>query len=181
MYFFNLITPLQRGASELTFLCAFLHPSLIFYFYFQLNPNLVQNALAQSSSHWNDGRNHLIFSVFPSKKLTNTLGKAMQAASGLSSLDYRPGFDISLPAYSILQEQVPIKKSSRQFLVVMPQTFIAKPHLRNIIQEVEKSGAVGVKTLEPCIVNHNHRCDMDGQVHKYPDILSKARKLRIHI
>ena len=98
----------------------------------------------------------------------------MQAASGLSSLDYRPGFDISLPAYSILQEQIPIKKSSRQFFVVMPQIFNVKPHLRSVVQALEKSGAKGVKTLEPCLVDHNHRCDMNGNVHNYPDILSDS-------
>ncbi|XP_076297502.1 exostosin glycosyltransferase sotv isoform X2 [Lasioglossum baleicum] len=52
---------------------------------------------------WNNGENHLIFNMVPgSVPDYNTIidvpiGKAMIAGAGMSSLSYRPGFDISLP------------------------------------------------------------------------------------
>ena len=85
-----------------------------------MKPGLIQNALAQSTI-WKDGQNHLVFSVFPSSEINPVLGKSMRAAAGLSDLDYRPGFDISLPAYSIHQEKPQIRKLNRNWLAVMPQ------------------------------------------------------------
>ena len=98
----------------------------------------------------------------------------MQAAAGLSNLDYRPGFDISLPAYSLHQEQPQIFKSSRQWLAVMPQIFNVKPNLRNTIQELSNSGAKGLKSLKQCGSDRGERCDLNGNIIKYPDVLSDS-------
>jgi len=57
---------------------------------------------------WNRGENHLIFNMVPgSVPDYNTIidvpvGRAMIAGAGMSSLTYRPSFDISLPVYSPL-------------------------------------------------------------------------------
>jgi len=68
-----------------------------------------------SYPHWNElnnGKNHLLFSFYPGSltssepKLDLNHGRAMVAASGLSTSTYRTGFDVSLPTYSILQESV---------------------------------------------------------------------------
>ena len=138
-----------------------------------MNPRLVQNALA-TSADWKDGQNHLIFSVFPSSTLFSGLGKAMQATAGLSNLDYRPGFDISLPAYSVHQEKNPTLKSFRQWLAVMPQIFNVKPHLGSVIHEFENKGSVGIMSLQQCGVDGERRCDINGNVIQYPNVLSDS-------
>ena len=126
------------------------------------------------SSDWQDGQNHLIFSVFPSSELDVSLGKSMRAAAGLSDLDYRPGFDISLPAYSIHQEKPPNRKLIRQWHAVMPQTNNIKPHLRAILDELARDGTFGVRSLNHCQEDGDvmTRCDVDGNIVNYPDILS---------
>ncbi|XP_037073398.1 exostosin-2-like [Pollicipes pollicipes] len=45
---------------------------------------------------WQDGENHLVFSVWPGTG-TERLGRALLAGASLSSLVYRHGFDVSLP------------------------------------------------------------------------------------
>lgn len=57
---------------------------------------------------WNKGENHLIFNMVPgsvpdySTVFDVPVERAIIAGAGLSSLTYRPGFDISLPVYSPL-------------------------------------------------------------------------------
>ena len=142
-------------------------------FYFQSKKSLVQNALSKTSN-WQDGQNHLLFSVFPSNELYSSIGKSMQASAGLSDLDYRPGFDISLPAYSLHQEKRPVVNPVRQVLAIMPQINNIEPHLRSILQELEKDGInpSGIKSLEHCRENVEGRCDIHGNVVNYPDVLS---------
>lgn len=61
---------------------------------------------------WNNGENHLIFNMVPgSVPDYNTvidvpIGKAMIAGAGMSSLTYRSDFDISLPVYSSLVDNL---------------------------------------------------------------------------
>lgn len=57
---------------------------------------------------WNKGENHLIFNMVPGNVpdyntvIDVPVGRAMIAGAGMSSLTYRPSFDISLPVYSPL-------------------------------------------------------------------------------
>jgi len=57
---------------------------------------------------WNKGENHLIFNMVPGSVpdyntvIDVSVGRAMIAGAGMSSLTYRPSFDISLPVYSPL-------------------------------------------------------------------------------
>ena len=95
----------------------------------------------------------------------------MQAAAGLSDLDYRPGFDISLPAYSLHQEKRPVVKPDRQWLALMSQINNMKPHLKRTLQEIEKGVSAGIKSLEHCEENVEKRCDVNGNIIKYPYIL----------
>ena len=128
----------------------------------------------EKSSIWQDGQNHLIFSVFPSSEMDPSLGKSMRAAAGLSDLDYRPGFDISLPAYSIHQEKPQIRNLNRQWFAVMPQIHDIKPKLRAVIDELSRDANLGVMSLSHCQKDNNERCDVDGNIISYPDILSDS-------
>ena len=98
----------------------------------------------------------------------------MRAAAGLSDLDYRPGFDISLPAYSIHQEKPPPIKSNRKWLAVMPQINNIKSDLQRIMQEVEKDASLGIKSLEHCGGNVDGRGEVNVNIVKSPDILADS-------
>ena len=98
----------------------------------------------------------------------------MRAAAGLSDLDYRPGFDISLPAYSIHQEKPQIRKLSRDWLAIMPQIDNIKPELRSVIDDLASNPGLGVKSLSRCQENDISRCDEDGNIVNYPEMLSDS-------
>ena len=140
-----------------------------------MNHDLVQSALRQSSPYWQDGKNHLLFSVFPSTDKMPSFDKSMMAAAGLSNLVYRPGFDISIPAYSMHQETQPPIKQTRQWLAVMPQLMV-KPNLKNKVHELARTTANGeFLILETCRNNQKKHCDVEtGNIHNYPDVLSHA-------
>ncbi len=90
---------------------------------FQLKePSQASKALEFASyPHWNElnnGENHLLFSFYPGSltssesKLNLSHGRAMVAAAGLAISTYRTGFDVSLPTYSILQENIIADRTS---------------------------------------------------------------------
>ena len=58
----------------------------------------------------------------------------------------------------------------------MPQINNIKPQLRAIIDELDRHGTFGVRVLKRCQEdgNVNTRCDGDGNVVNYPDILSDS-------
>ena len=97
----------------------------------------------------------------------------MRATAGISDLDYRPGYDISLPAYSLHQEKPAVQKDVRQWLAVMPQIKDIKLHLQRAIKDIERESPALIKTLESCEENGDERCDAKGKVN-YPDILSDS-------
>lgn len=75
------------------------------YFKHVLYLQIIAVFLSYNNS-WNGGENHLIFNMVPGSVpdyntvLDVSVGKAMIAGAGLSTLTYRSGFDISLPVYS---------------------------------------------------------------------------------
>ena len=100
-----------------------------------------------SSTNWQGGQNHLIFSVFPTREFDPSIGKSMRASSGLSDINYRPGFDISLPPHTLRQERLHVVRNpTRKFLAVMPQIKGIDLTLRQKIQGLESGGNDGKYT-----------------------------------
>uniref|UniRef100_A0A8C6ULT2 Uncharacterized protein n=1 Tax=Neogobius melanostomus TaxID=47308 RepID=A0A8C6ULT2_9GOBI len=74
----------------------------------QLSSQYVQNARTriQTLPMWNDGRNHLIFNLYSgtwpdyTEDLGLEAGQAMLAKASADAVNFRPGFDISIPLFS---------------------------------------------------------------------------------
>ena len=105
---------------------------------FQLKePGQASKALEFASyPHWselNNGENHLLFSFYPGSltssesKLDLNHGRAMVAAAGLATSTYRTGFDVSLPTYSILQENLVSDRSS----------LLSRFKLKHVLQSIQ--------------------------------------------
>ena len=105
---------------------------------FQLKePGQASKALEFASypywSELNNGENHLLFSFYPGSltssesKLDLNHGRAMVAAAGLATSTYRTGFDVSLPTYSILQENLVSDRSS----------LLSRFKLKHVLQSIQ--------------------------------------------
>uniref|UniRef100_A0A9J8AM43 Exostosin glycosyltransferase 1b n=1 Tax=Cyprinus carpio carpio TaxID=630221 RepID=A0A9J8AM43_CYPCA len=74
----------------------------------QLSPQYVHNlkTKVQSLSLWNNGRNHLIFNLYSgtwpdyTEDLGFDIGQAMLAKASISTENFRPNFDVSIPLFS---------------------------------------------------------------------------------
>uniref|UniRef100_A0A8C6T3A8 Exostosin glycosyltransferase 1b n=1 Tax=Neogobius melanostomus TaxID=47308 RepID=A0A8C6T3A8_9GOBI len=74
----------------------------------QLSPQYVHNLKTkiQSLPLWNDGRNHLIFNLYSgtwpdyTEDLGFDIGQAMLAKASISTENFRPNFDVSIPLFS---------------------------------------------------------------------------------
>ncbi|XP_012720107.2 exostosin-1b [Fundulus heteroclitus] len=74
----------------------------------QLSPQYVHNLKAkiQSLALWNDGRNHIIFNLYSgtwpdyTEDLGFDIGLAMLAKASISTENFRPKFDVSIPLFS---------------------------------------------------------------------------------
>ncbi|XP_043269828.1 exostosin-2 [Venturia canescens] len=148
----------------------------------KLKLHQVSQAL-NSLEFWNNGENHLIFNMIPGSVpeyhtvIEASLGKAMIAGAGSSSLTHRTGFDISIPVYSSLM--MDSRKStfhSRTWLVVLSQININEAFEHDFI-ELQATHPNDVLLVGPCLqynpMNNSIRCS--GQnVYKYTDILQSA-------
>ncbi|XP_017558591.1 exostosin-1b [Pygocentrus nattereri] len=73
----------------------------------QLSPHYVHNlkSKVQSLPLWNDGRNHLVFNLYSgtwpdyTEDLGFDIGQAMLAKASVSTENFRPGFDVSIPLF----------------------------------------------------------------------------------
>ncbi|XP_016426137.1 exostosin-1b isoform X1 [Sinocyclocheilus rhinocerous] len=74
----------------------------------QLSPQYVHNlkTKVQSLPLWNNGRNHLIFNLYSgtwpdyTEDLGFDIGQAMLAKASISTENFRPNFDVSIPLFS---------------------------------------------------------------------------------
>uniref|UniRef100_H2S2D6 Exostosin glycosyltransferase 1b n=1 Tax=Takifugu rubripes TaxID=31033 RepID=H2S2D6_TAKRU len=74
----------------------------------QLSPQYVHNmkTKVQNLPLWNDGRNHLIFNLYSgtwpdyTEDLGFDIGQAMLAKASISTDNFRPNFDVSIPLFS---------------------------------------------------------------------------------
>ncbi|TNN26141.1 Exostosin-1 [Liparis tanakae] len=73
-----------------------------------LSPQYVHNlkAKVQSLPLWNEGRNHIVFNLYSgtwpdyTEDLGFDIGLAMLAKASISTENFRPGFDVSIPLFS---------------------------------------------------------------------------------
>ena len=87
-----------------------------------LNPVVSSQALS-ILPEWNHGTNNLLISMITghSDSLRIEHGSSLVAAAGLSTFSYRSRFDVALPYYSVLQEQLVKKYKNKSFLLVITQ------------------------------------------------------------
>ncbi|XP_020283941.1 exostosin-2 isoform X2 [Pseudomyrmex gracilis] len=134
----------------------------------------------RSLPFWNKGENHLIFNMVPgSVPDYNTVidvpvGRAMIAGAGMSSLTHRPGFDISLPVYSPLVNNLKTNHSTmRIWLAISSQININTAFEQDLI-ELKTTYPKDLLMLGPCLhfnpMNNTIRC-VEDNIYKYPDIL----------
>lgn len=148
----------------------------------RLKSQEVSRAL-KSLPFWNRGENHLIFNMVPgSVPDYNTVidvpvGRAMIAGAGMSSLTYRPGFDISLPVYSPLVNNLKTNYSSGRIWLVMSSQININTAFEQDLMEVKTTYPKDILVLGPCLhfnpMNNTIRCVGEG-IYKYPDILQSA-------
>ncbi|XP_072762562.1 exostosin-2 isoform X2 [Anoplolepis gracilipes] len=138
----------------------------------------------RSLPFWNDtGENHLIFNmVSGSVPDYNTVidvpvGRAMIAGAGMSSLTYRPGFDISLPVYSPLVNSLKTNYSNGRTWLVMSSQININTAFEQDLMEVKTTYPKDILVLGPCLhfnpMNNTIRC-VGESMYKYPDILQSA-------
>ncbi|XP_076750112.1 exostosin glycosyltransferase sotv [Xylocopa sonorina] len=132
---------------------------------------------------WNNGENHLIFNMIPGsvpdyKTLIDVpVGKAMIAGAGMSSLTHRFGFDISLPVYSPLVNNLkPSFNNTRPWLVISSQMNINSAFEQDLL-EVKSRSPKDILILGTCphysSMNSTIRC-IGEDIYKYPNVLQTA-------
>ncbi|KAK0166479.1 hypothetical protein PV328_004899 [Microctonus aethiopoides] len=137
----------------------------------------------RNSEFWNGGENHLIFNMVPGSfpdyntSLDVSLGKAMIAGAGFSTITYRYGFDISIPVFSPLATDLRTRlHEKKSYLIVSAQININTAFEQDLI-DIQAASPKDILILRSCS-NHKSmtnsiRC-VDEKMLKYPDILRSS-------
>ena len=144
-------------------------------------------------SHWNTGKNHLIFNMIPGSfpdyntRLDVNLGNAMIAGGGFSFFVFRKGFDISIPVYSHLSQVFKRKMDEKQLMIKRRHWFLiatqfeaASPRVKQLLLQLEQQHSSQMLLLR-------HRClqvpsngsdqlcnELRSTFFNYPQILTDA-------
>lgn len=84
----------------------------------------IEQAL-QGITHWNQGRNHMLFELSDAPCMPFDVEYAMVAKAGLSEFHYRPGLDVAMPLFGMVEfteEQRRTPPSERKFLLTFRGT-----------------------------------------------------------
>ncbi|KYN07271.1 Exostosin-2 [Cyphomyrmex costatus] len=129
---------------------------------------------------WNKGENHLIFNMVPGTVPDyNTIidvpvGRAIIAGAGMSSLTYRPSFDISLPIYSPLVNNLKTNHSNMRIWLVISSQININNAFEQDLMEIKTTYPKDILVLGPCLhfnpMNNTIRC-IGEDIYKYPDTL----------
>ncbi|XP_064118315.1 exostosin-2-like [Macrobrachium nipponense] len=151
-----------------------------------LRKDKIAKALAMLP-HWKEGENHLLFNMLPGTPplfdtaLNMDRGKAILAGGGFSSLTYRRGFDVSLPVYNPVYQDIPPnrkKSGSRRWLIVSSQVNIHRDYREDLEAQMLDEGFKpdDLLLLDKCypFTNLTVRCH-GSQVFQYPQILNEAK------
>ncbi|EDV25977.1 uncharacterized protein TRIADDRAFT_24279 [Trichoplax adhaerens] len=143
--------------------------------------------------YWNQGKNHLLFNMLPGQwphfntSLDARRGRAMLAGGGFSSLSYRYGFDISIPIYSLHQDDDYHQRSQdenyhnnishhhRPWLLLSSQLHYDRK-FDNRLMNLANDNRILI--LQRCSVNSSHKAYYQRCSHKqsisYPTILQDS-------
>lgn len=137
----------------------------------------------RSLPFWNNGENHLIFNMVPGSVpdyntvIDVSIGRAVIAGAGMSSLTYRPGFDVSLPVYSPLVNSLKTTSNNTRTWLVMSSQINFNSAFEQDLMEVKTISPKDILVLGPCLhynpMNNTIRCVRED-VYKYPDVLQTA-------
>ncbi|KAF0306498.1 Exostosin-2 [Amphibalanus amphitrite] len=143
----------------------------------RISEEMTVRALA-SLPHWNDGENHLVFSVWPASG-QERLGRALLAGAGLSSLVHRHKYDVSLPTPSEREDEpddthTPAPERPRRYLLVSAQPDLHVEYRRSLrsLAAADVSGRTLV--LERCAEDTDQLCDAEGRQHDYWETMQSA-------
>ncbi|KAB7508164.1 Exostosin-2 [Armadillidium nasatum] len=138
-----------------------------------------------SFEHWSVGENHLLFNFLPgtpphfSPSLGVSRGKAIVAGGGFSSYTYRRSYDISLPVYNPLHQNVPPSTkpaSERPWFIISSQVNIHRDYRDDLESQVNSIDSFhSLLVLQNCQPpNTTKRCRNDD-VYEYPQVLSSGK------
>lgn len=132
------------------------------------------------SNSWNNGENHLIFSMLPGMApnynavITLNTGKAIIAGAGFNTWTFRHGFDISIPVYSETASRIDSSQPKQKNYTIISSQFNI-PHL--YLEELQSiaSSSNDLLLLGRCKTEVNKRCEYNtGREFDYPDILKEG-------
>ncbi|XP_041979728.1 exostosin-2 [Aricia agestis] len=136
----------------------------------------------QSLEHWDDGENHLIFNMVPgSAPNYNTVvdlntSKAIIAGAGFDTWTFRFGFDISIPLYSHIAQNIDsTQPKQKNYLIVSTQLNIPEDYLSELQNIASSSNDLLLLNSCPGSNDYTKRCEYTtGKVFEYPDILKEG-------
>lgn len=176
----NTISESPYYVSDPTKACIFI-PSIDL-----LNQNTVRlketSQVLTTLPYWNSGMNHLLFFMLPGSVpdynpvLEIESDKAILAGAGFSSWTYRRTFDISIPVFSLMNQQrfdlSSCHESSRRWLVTSAQInihFEYRHELEDLAEEHPELLVLGRCSEEANSENATMRC-RGGDNYLYPEI-----------
>jgi len=134
----------------------------------RVNTAAVAQSLARAEL-WDQGSNHIIFNMFPGSLEDLRTDRAIIASAGLTRETYRPGLDISLPAYNPLFNHNVTMGGARRWFLLSSQV-----NLKLDIGEMGE-GSRSLVVLEQCNAGDRsrYRC-LGNRKLMYPEVLSNA-------
>jgi len=150
----------------------------------RVNMRGVGQALARLDM-WDKGHNHILFNMLPGHadhELLIPSDSALVASTGFTTLNYRPGFDISLPMYNPTYKYPKFsrRKSSDWFILSAENKL--RSDLRKVLKKLERTNSGDNYTnklavLEKCKHTHStkrsDRCSSNKRF-TYPEVLKNA-------
>uniref|UniRef100_A0A3B3Q3I0 Exostosin glycosyltransferase 1 n=1 Tax=Paramormyrops kingsleyae TaxID=1676925 RepID=A0A3B3Q3I0_9TELE len=156
----------------------------------QLSPQYVHNlkTKVQSLHLWNNGRNHIIFNLYSgtwpdyTEDLGFDIGQAMLAKASISTENFRPNFDVSIPLFSKEHPRTGGERGYLKYNTIPPfrkymLVFKGKRYLTGIGSDTRNAlyhvhNAEDVVLLTTCKhgkdwqKHKDARCDRDNMLHK---------------
>ncbi|XP_028035588.1 exostosin-2 [Bombyx mandarina] len=138
----------------------------------------------QSLSHWNNGENHLLFNMLPGSPpnynpvIDLNTSKAIIAGAGFNTWTFRYGFDISVPVYSQIAENIDnTQPKKKNYLIISAQLNIPENYLEDLQSTASSSN--DLLLLDECktgdVLDYTKRCEYTtGREFNYPDILKEG-------
>ncbi|KAG6440777.1 exostosin-2 [Manduca sexta] len=138
----------------------------------------------QSLEYWNNGENHLIFNMVPGTAPNyNTVidlntSKAIIAGAGFNTWTFRYGFDVSIPVYSRVAENIDsTQPKQKNYLIISAQLNIPTNYLEDLQSIASSSNDLLLldKCKDDVRTDYSKRCEYTtGREFKYPDVLKEG-------